>query len=51
MFLQQDLSGLLLPGMVGPAIRHHCSQSLFLHVYYTFIFNLLKCPAGVLPIT
>jgi len=43
--------GLICPSFGIPANKHGLSNDLPLSALYTFIFNLLNLPAGVLPVT
>ena len=42
---------LLSPGCITPAIKLESSKNNNLQFFYTFLFNLLNMPGGVLPIT
>ena len=47
----QKIDVLLSPGCITPAIKLESSKNNNLQFFYTFIFNLLNMPGGVLPIT
>ena len=46
-----NIDALITPGLGLPAIKHGTSLNLSLACCYTFYFNLLDYPTGVVPIT
>ena len=48
---EKDIQMMLAPGMVTPAVLHGTSNDNNMQAVYTFMFNLLDFPTGVLPIT
>ena len=48
---ENELDCLISPGLATPAIHHGESENLALTCCYTFIWNFLDFPTGVVPIT
>lgn len=44
------IDALIAPG-IPPANKFHLTDKLAIHMVYSFIWNVLNLPAGVLPIT
>jgi len=47
----KNIDLLLVPGLAGPALKHGYSKFLLLDGGYTMMANVMKLPAGVVPIT
>lgn len=45
------MEALIMPGMANPAFKHTFAGRMNLAMSYTFIFNVLNCPAGAVPIS
>ena len=45
------LDGIISPGLALPAIHHGQVSNIGLNCIYTFLYNLLDYPTGVVPIT
>ena len=50
-WMQEDIDVLLCPTWPLPAIKHKFSLKLFIANNYALLFNLLRLPAGIIPVS